>query len=165
MNTKEIYQEINSKHPLLVENILNRSSMESESERQTIYGDLMDWMRDYYTNIPLTDRDEVIKMLLGDYVIHHIFCLQKVFVVIQESNVDGEIIINATPCRTLESARKVMCDEVITILRESHHFGWCKSVKTAEENYEVERTNTSFYINDPCDDYHEDIKIEEKVIL
>ena len=78
MNALEIYNEIKTKHPDLVERKLEKSSLESDSERQTIYGDLMDWMRDYYTLIPLADREQVVRLLLGDYVIHHPYCLQKV---------------------------------------------------------------------------------------
>jgi hypothetical protein len=165
MNVNEIYQEINAKHPNLVENLLDRSSRESESERQTIYGDLMDWLRDYYTIIPLYDRSTVANMLIGQYVIKHPYCLQKIYIVKQESNVDGELLFNATPCRTLEAAQKVMSDEIRTIMTESHHFGWCKNLSTLEKEYEVEKDDTSFYLNDPSDDYYEDIKIEEKIIL
>ena len=165
MNITEIYQEINAKYPNLVEKMLEKSSRESEVERQTIYGDLMDWMRDYYTIIPLSDRSAVVTMLLGEYVITHPYCLQKVYNVVQESNVDGELLINVVPCRTLEAAQKVMSDEIDIILTESYHFGECDDIETAEENYEVEKDESSFYINDPCDDYYEDIKIEEKIIL
>ena len=84
MEVFEIYQQIKEQHPNLVENKLDRSSLESDSERQTIYGDLMDWMRDYYTLIPLADREQVVKLLLGDYVIHHPYCLQKVYIAQQE---------------------------------------------------------------------------------
>jgi hypothetical protein len=113
----------------------------------------------------MIDREMVAKMLIGQYVIKHPYCLQKVYNVVQESNVDGELIINATPCRTLEAAQKVMSDEIHTIMTESHHFGWCKNLSTLEEEYEVEKDDTSFYLNDPSDDYYEDIKIEEKIIL
>ena len=165
MKVEEIYQEINTKHPNLVERKLNHSSCESESERQTIYGDLMDWMRDNYTSVPLYHRSLVVMRLLGEYVVKHTYCLQKMFIVVQESSVDGEIIVNATPCRTLESAKQVMLDEINMIARESHHFGWCKNIQTLKRKYKVEETDTSFYLNDPCDDYYEYIKIEEKIIL
>jgi hypothetical protein len=72
----EIYGEINSSYPYLVEHLLDKSKRESDSERQTIYGDLMDWLRDMYS-LSLNDRNYVAKLLLGDYVIHHPYCLQK----------------------------------------------------------------------------------------
>lgn len=72
----EVYNEILTNNPKLVERKLERSRLESESERQTIYGDLMDWMRDYYTLMPLVDRTNVVRLLIGDYVIHHPYCLK-----------------------------------------------------------------------------------------
>lgn len=165
MGVSEIYQEIITKYPNLVEKLLDKSSLESDSERQTIYGDLMDWLRDYYTIIPLADRGQVARLLLGEYVISHPYCLQKTYIVLQESNVDGEIIINAVPCATLETAQKIMSQQVFDIMNDGagHFSGYCDS--DYEEMFEVEKTDTSFYINDPSDDYYEDIKIIEKVIV
>ena len=151
MNALEIYNEIKTKHPDLVENKLDRSSLESDSERQTIYGDLMDWMRDYYTLIPLADREQVVRLLLGDYVIHHPYCLQKVYIVQQESNVDGELIINAVPCTTREAARKVLQEEKNTILHESLHYSG-RTKAELEEDFEIEEGTDRWYINDHCDD-------------
>ena len=73
----EVYNDIKEHHPELVENLLERSACESEFERQTIYGDLSDWLRDYYTLIPLAQRDIAAKLLIGDYVIRHPHCLRK----------------------------------------------------------------------------------------
>ena len=83
--------------------------------------------------------------------------LVRVWIVQQESNVDGEIIINSVPCASLEAARKVLRDEKYTILHKSHHFGNLTDDDMAE--MEIEEDEISFYINDPCDDYYEDIKI------
>jgi hypothetical protein len=164
MNALEIYNEIKTKHPDLVENKLDRSSLESDSERQTIYGDLMDWMRDYYTLIPLADREQVVRLLLGDYVIQHPYCLQKVYIVQQESNVDGELIINAVPCTTREAARKVLQGMKNFILHESPHY-MGRTKDELEEEFEIEEGGDRWYINDPCDDYYEDIQIVEKIIV
>jgi len=161
MEVFEIYQQIKEQHPNLVENKLDKSSLESDSERQTIYGDLMDWMRDYYTLIPLADREQVVRLLLGDYVIHHLFCLQKVYIVQQESNVDGELLFNAVPCVSEETAKKVMQDEIRTLLNESHFIAFTDR----PDDFILEQTETSYYIEDTCDDYYEDIKIVEKVIV
>ena len=46
----------------------------------------------------------------------------KVFLVKQESNCDGEILFNVTPCKDMETAKKVMEDEVKTLLTESVHY-------------------------------------------
>lgn len=164
MEVTEIYQEILTEHPNLVKRLLDKSSKESDSERQTIYGELMDWMRNYYTLIPLADREQVVRLLLGDYVIRHPYCLQKVYIVQQESNVDGELIINAVPCTTRETAKKVLQDEKNTILHESPHY-MGRTKKQLEEDFEIEEGDGRWYINDHCDDYYEDIQIVEKVIV
>ena len=156
MEIKEIYEKIQKENPNLVERLLKKSSR--ENEQQTIYGDLSDWLRDYYTIIPLSDRDVVARLLIGDYVIHHPYCVQ------QESNVDGEIIINSVPCATLEAARKVLQDEKDTILQDSPHYDHY-TPEELEEEFEIEEDDDRWYINDPCDDYYEDIKIIEKNIV
>ena len=164
MEVTEIYQEILTEHPNLVKRLLDKSSNESDIERQTIYGELMDWMKNYYTLIPLADREQVVRLLLGDYVIRHPYCLQKVYIVQQESNVDGELIINAVPCATREAARKVLQNEKNTILHESTHY-MGRTKDELEEDFYIEESDDRWYINDPCDDYYEDIKIIEKVIV
>jgi hypothetical protein len=164
MNVSEIYDEIKRLHPKLVEKKLIQSSLESDSERQTIYGDLMDWMRDYYTIIPLSDREQVVKLLLGDYIIQHPYCLQKVYIVQQESNVDGELIIDAVPCSDLYTARMVLNMRKYTILHETpHYMGYTD--KQLQEDFEIEEGSDRWYINDPCDDYYEDIQIVEKIVV
>ena len=161
MEVKEIYEKIQREHPNLVERLLDKSNR--ENEQQTIYGDLSDWLRDYYTLIPLADRDAVARLLIGDYVIHHPYCLQRIYMVIQESNVDGEILFNAVPCTSMETAKAVLAQEKHTILHESHHFS--NLTEDDMEEMEVEEDEERFYINDPCDDYYEDIRIETKNIV
>ena len=163
MEVKEIYEKIQREHPNLVERFLDKSSRESEQEQQTIYGDLSDWLRDYYTLIPLADRDDVARLLIGDYVIRHPYCLQRAYMVIQESNVDGEILFNAVPCTSMETAKAVLAQEKHTILHESHHFA--NLTEDDMEEMEVEEDEEHFYINDPSDDYYEDIRIEVKNIM
>ena len=162
MGIKEIYEKIQRENPNLVERLIKKSSR--ENEQQTIYGDLSDWLRDYYTLIPLSDRDVIAKLLIGDYVIHHPYCLQRVYIVRQESNVDGEILFHEVPCTSMEVAKSVLAREKSTILHESHHFSG-RSKEELEEEFEIEETSDSYYINDPCDDYYEDIRITEKVIV
>ena len=163
MEVKEIYEKIQRENPNLVERLLDKSSRENEQEQQTIYGDLSDWLRDYYTLIPSADRDAVARLLIGDYVIRHPYCLQRAYMVIQESNVDGEMLFNAVPCTSMEAAKAVLAQEKETILNESHHFS--DLTEDDMEYMEVEEDEERFYINDTTDDYYEDIRIEVKNII
>ena len=160
MEELKICQEINTKYPILVEKILDKSSLESDSERQTVYGDLMDWVRDEYPSIPIYNRELIVKMLLGSYVIQHKFCLQKIYLVIQESNVDCEVLVNVIPCATKEAAKKVLREEKKTILREGHPYKDC-----SKDDLEIEEDENSCFINVLCDDYYEHISIVEKIIV
>ena len=90
--------------------------------------------------------------------------MDKIWLVIQKSNVDGELLINVVPCISEETAKEVLKQEKETILNESFHFGKVNNTKEDFENFEVEESDTTFYINDPYDDYYEDIKIVEKEI-
>lgn len=87
----------------------------------------------------------------------------KIWLVQQESNVDGEIIVNSVPCGSLETARKVLRDEKNTILNESHHF----SNLTDDDMNDmiIEESDDRFFIDDPSDDYYEDIAIIEKELV
>ena len=68
--------EIKAQNPNLIERLTQKSLCESPDERQTLYGDLMDWLRDMYSDcLDAWDRDELAKYLIGDYVIHHPECL------------------------------------------------------------------------------------------
>ena len=162
MDIKEIYEKIQRENPNLVEGLLDKGSRKSEQEQQTIYGDLSDWLRDYYTLIPLADRDAVARLLLGDYVIRYPYCLQRVYMVIQESNVDGEMLFNAVPCTSMEAAKAVLADEKSAILNESH---FSDLTEDDMEYMEVEEDEERFYINDTTDDYYEDIRIEVNSIM
>jgi len=158
------FNEIRAKYPNLVKNLLDKSSRENEHEQQTIYGDLCDWVRDEYCMVlDATEREELVKQLIGDYVIHNSYCLQRVYMVIQESNVDGEILFNAVPCMSMETAKAVLAQEKHTILHESYHFS--NLTEDDMEEMEVEEDEERFYINDPSDDYYEDIRIEVKNIM
>lgn len=86
--------------------------------------------------------------------------MKKIWLVTQESNVDGEIMFNAVPCASEETAKKVMQDEISTLLNESHFIAFIDR----PDDFILEQTETSYYIEDTCDDYYEDINIEEKEI-
>ena len=160
MEIKKIYEKIQKENPKLVERLLDKCIREDSC---TIYGELADWLHDYYTMLSLNDRDAVARLLIGDYVIHHPYCLQRVYMVIQESNVDGEMLFNAVPCTSMEAAKAVLAQEKETILNESHHFA--NLTEDDMEYIEVEEDERRFYINDPYDDYYEDIRIETKDIV
>jgi hypothetical protein len=87
--------------------------------------------------------------------------MEKIWLVTQESNVDGEILFNVVPCVSEETAKKIMQEEKETILNESHHFG--NSVDPYDD-FEIEESGNTFFINDPCDDYYEEIKVFEAEI-
>jgi hypothetical protein len=156
------YKEIKNQYPNIVSHLIEKASREPENERQTLYGDLHDWLRDLYgTQYDLSAREIIVRNLISDYVIYNPECLTKTYLVIQESNIDGEILINVVPCASLEIAKRVLRDEKDTILEESYHFS--NLSKDDMEYIDMEETDTSFYISD-SDDYYEDIKIVEKDI-
>ena len=42
------------------------------AERQFLYGDIMDYLRDYYnTELTLEERDIAAKLIIGDYVVQN----------------------------------------------------------------------------------------------
>lgn len=90
--------------------------------------------------------------------------MEKIYIVVQESNVDGEIFINVTPCKTRKTSRELLKETKETILNESGHF--CKKNNTEDDfkAYEIEEKETKFFILDPCDDYYEDVYIVERVL-
>ena len=90
----------------------------------------------------------------------------KVFLVKQESNCDGEILFNVTPCKDMETAKKVMDDEVKTLLTESAHYNGI-DIDNADKDgdFTVEYDEERFFIIDNCDAYYEEITIEEKEIV
>lgn len=90
--------------------------------------------------------------------------MEKIWIVSQESNVDGEISFNVTPCASEETAKEVFKEPKDTILNKSGHFA--KENNTEEDmlEYEIEDTDTYFFIYDTCDDYYEVINVFEKEI-
>jgi hypothetical protein len=89
---------------------------------------------------------------------------EKIYIVTQESMVDGEILFNVVPCSTLEKAKKVMEEEKETLLMESNHYNGYDP-EELEETFEIEEGEERWFINDPFDDYYEEIKIIEEEII
>ena len=86
--------------------------------------------------------------------------MEKIWIVTQESKVDGQILFNVVPCASEETAKQVMQDEIKTLLNESHFI----ALVDRPDDFIVEQTEYSYYIEDTCDDYYEDINIVEKEI-
>jgi len=86
--------------------------------------------------------------------------MKKIWLVTQESKVDGQIMFNVVPCASKETAKKIMQNEITTLLNESHFIAFIDR----PDDFILEQTETSYYIEDTCDDYYEDINIEEKEI-
>ena len=86
--------------------------------------------------------------------------MKKIWLVTQESNVDGQILFNVVPCASKKKAQAVMKEEINTLLSEGHF----KDVFSWEDGFTFEETKTSWYISDEFDDYYEHINIEEKEI-
>lgn len=89
---------------------------------------------------------------------------QKVYVVVQESCVDGDIITNATPCATIEAARKVVADEIETICKESPAYEGL-DINNPSDKWLVDRSGDNIFIKVECDDYYEYFKIDEKTLI
>ena len=83
---------------------------------------------------------------------------KRVWVMTQESNVNGEIYFNVIVCKDKETAIRHMEREKKWIREESRAF---KDYDPNDENLILEETDHSFYIEWDCDDYYEDICIEE----
>ncbi len=91
--------------------------------------------------------------------------MDKIWLVTQESNVDGEILFNVTPCATEEVAKKVF-EQLKKETLSNGHFGDYNDLLGTDDEYEVyEDKEGEFFIDDPCDEYYEFIQIEEKEIL
>lgn len=43
----------------------------AKRNQQTVYGELLDWLRDMCSELSLMEREILCKMLLGDFVIHN----------------------------------------------------------------------------------------------
>jgi hypothetical protein len=99
----------------------------------------------------------------------------KVYNVIQTSNCDGEILVNVTPCADFETAKKVMDDEIRTLLSEETSKYYKLDLDDMEKRtqdaddweceFNVDRAENHTYITCNVDNYYEWIDIEEKEIL
>ena len=81
-----------------------------------------------------------------------------VFLVQQESNVDGNVIFDVTPCKDRETAEKLFNEKIKTI-RSKGHFDH------EDEYFTVSEEEDHYFITDGCDDYYEDITIVKSKVL
>lgn len=88
----------------------------------------------------------------------------SVWAVIFESSVDGDIYTDVNLFTTREKAKKCLEDFKKDIFTSDASKFKCESEEEAREEFEIEETETSFYINDPCDDYYHDVHIYEQEI-
>ena len=80
---------------------------------------------------------------------------QKIFNVVWESNVDGEIFYEFYPCDTIEVARAKMTECINDVKTEGHF------LNADTEDCTIESSEDRYFIMDETDDYWEDIYIKE----
>ena len=89
----------------------------------------------------------------------------KVFILVQESNCDGEILVNVIPCADLETAKAEMQREIDTLLSECGKYQGIDLNKIDRETFSLERDEMRFHIACNYDDYYERLDIVEKEIV
>lgn len=88
---------------------------------------------------------------------------QKVFIVIQLDNIDGEYFVNAIPCATLDVAKMVMQSMIDAVLENPQYKGL--DLKEVSPEFYAEVSDTRVKFGCVNDDYDECFKITEKEIL
>ena len=86
---------------------------------------------------------------------------KEIWLMTQESKVDGDIFFNVIPCATEEAAKAEMEKEIRILMNESHYIAYTDRPL----DFIREETETSYYIEDTCDAYYEYIRIEKKEIV
>lgn len=93
--------------------------------------------------------------------------MEKIWLVTQESSVDGEIYINATPCATKERAKKEYEKSKKEVFTSGHFARLAK--EDIEEYCDIEECGDDDYkrycIMDNTDSYYEEIKMFEEEVL
>lgn len=96
--------------------------------------------------------------------------IEKIWLVIQESNVDGEILVNVVPCASEEAAMKIVQEEKETLFSDSYfsqalpYYEGSENMDMDECPFEWDESKSGFNINALYDNYYEDISIVEKQI-
>lgn len=84
---------------------------------------------------------------------------EKIYIVMWESNVDGERLFNATPCRTLEAAEGILEMNINEIFNNGHF------ADADMDDCTIEAGVSSYFITDETDDYWENTYIREKELI
>lgn len=87
--------------------------------------------------------------------------MKKIWLVTQESMVDGEVCFTSNPCASMKAAKRVM-DEIIECIMTETHFA---NKDSDSEDFDIEQDDTTYHITDLCDDYYEYVDIEELDII
>ena len=97
--------------------------------------------------------------------------MEKVYIVLQESNVDGERLINVTPCASKETAKAIIDEEIRALLSSGKYEGLDLDEIERDQNdgeadcdFYLERDETSFFLECVYDEYNDKIDILEKAI-
>ena len=85
---------------------------------------------------------------------------EKIYIVTEETNADGEIFFNCTPCKTFEVAKAAMKEIIDDINADSHFEGFKEDI----QHFVLNQDKVSFSIIDPYDSYWEEINITERTI-
>lgn len=89
--------------------------------------------------------------------------MEKIWILTQESCVNGETLFNVIPCKDFKTAKEIMDNEIKTLLSERPY-----NFETEQELNEyctIKREDEHFYIAlNYYDNYYEDLTIEEKQV-
>lgn len=99
--------------------------------------------------------------------------MSKIVLVVQESMCDGEVLVNVTPCATIDIAKKVMADEIHTLITSSRVYRGinlndiekCQHDEDADCDFILERNEEHFFLRCAYDDYYEDITIKQEDLI
>ena len=86
--------------------------------------------------------------------------MEKIWMVSQESNVDGEIMFHVVPCASKETAQRVFENSKKEIMSEGHFSKL--SDDDIKEYCFINEGENRFFINDETDDYYEDLYMYEE---
>ena len=86
---------------------------------------------------------------------------KEIWLMTQESKVDGDIFFNVIPCETEAAAKVEMEKKVRTLMNKSPYIEYTNR----SLDFIVEKTKKSYYIEDICNPYYEYIRIEKKEIV
>ena len=88
--------------------------------------------------------------------------MEKIWILTQESCVNGKKLFNVIPCKDFKTAKEMMDNEIKTLLSERpYNF---ETEQKLNEYCTIERENEYFYMALNDDDYYEYLTIEEKQV-